>query len=246
MRTRAPTSIVAVDAVVERAAQPAGRREGLDLGDHGPLSVAGGVGRRKRRADRLPGRQVAVGRALTRRVRARLDPRGPPCFWSSEDSAPPSVPATGGPLVIGSASETAFDRKRTRIARNDHIRTVRVGALAGVRRKLLTQLGDDPLAPRETITGRPRQTASRTRIERGPPWTGVWEPNPDRPGAGRVARVNREPVRTGRRPPRSGPLTPARRSARRNRPDERAARPVGSNQCPPRPRSPSSPSPRSR
>ena len=32
----------------------------------------------------------------------------PPCFWSSEDSAPPSVPATGGPFLIGSASGTAL------------------------------------------------------------------------------------------------------------------------------------------
>ena len=42
-------------------------------------------------------------RRLSVRV-ARLDTRDPPCFWSSEDSAPPSVPATGGPLVIGAAS----------------------------------------------------------------------------------------------------------------------------------------------
>src|SRR3954468_23035055 len=33
-------------------------------------------------------------------------------FWSSEDSAPPRVPATGGPFLIGSASETAFAHER--------------------------------------------------------------------------------------------------------------------------------------
>ncbi len=32
------------------------------------------------------------------------------CFWSSEDSAPPSVPATGGPVFIGAAGERAAAR----------------------------------------------------------------------------------------------------------------------------------------
>src|SRR3954453_19131936 len=31
-------------------------------------------------------------------------------FWSSEDSAPPSVPATVGPFVIGAANESAVGR----------------------------------------------------------------------------------------------------------------------------------------
>ncbi len=89
-----------------------GRRRGRDdrsLGDRAP-------GRRlpprlRPRALRLVtasrpsrGRQVA-GRLVTRCGVARLDPRDPPCFWSSEDSAPPSVPATGGPVFIGAAGE---------------------------------------------------------------------------------------------------------------------------------------------
>ena len=53
---------------------------------------------RQLRAERLAGVKSRCGRAVTRARAARLDPRDPPCFWSSEDSAPPSVPATGGPV----------------------------------------------------------------------------------------------------------------------------------------------------
>src|SRR3954452_1533164 len=69
------------------------------------------------RAHRLPERQVAVVLRATRRGAARLDPRGPVRFWSGEDSAPPSVPATGGPSLIGAASETAVGRN-PRVARD--------------------------------------------------------------------------------------------------------------------------------
>src|SRR3954449_6730629 len=74
------------------------------------------------RAERLPGRQVAVRpRRLSARP-ARLDPRRPPCFWSSEDSAPPSVPATGGPFLIGAASGRASIVIAHRSGANDHVR----------------------------------------------------------------------------------------------------------------------------
>src|SRR4051794_41713096 len=59
------------------------------------------------RAHRLPERQVAVRPLVSRRARRDLTPRGPVRFWSGEDSAPPTVPATGGPPFIGSGRGTA-------------------------------------------------------------------------------------------------------------------------------------------
>ena len=79
-----------------------------------------------------PGVKSRCGRPVSPRAVPRLDPRGPPCSWSSEDSAPPSVPATGGPPFIGSANETAFARDRTPICSNRSRSLVRVGASVGV------------------------------------------------------------------------------------------------------------------
>jgi len=68
------------------------RADRSDLKGSGPFRFAGRL--RLRRADRRPGRQVASVRAACALRSARLDPRGPACFWASQGPLRGPCPGT--------------------------------------------------------------------------------------------------------------------------------------------------------